>query len=448
MKKIFKIFSLIVLSIVCIDVFIATENVSANTINELKSKITTRGNTIEQLEKDIKKYKQEIIETQTQVKTLKNSIYELDLTRKKLLTEVEITDNKIESTNYTLQKIQEETANTVDKINKGKDTIGQLIRNMDEMEDISLLEMALANTELSVIWNDIENIQRFKSVILNNIKKLKVFKKELENKKLENEIEKKILLQLEDQLLDQKKIVEINKENKNSLLTETKNQESTYQTIITNKKAAKEIFERELASFESQLQIEIDKSRLPSLGSGALGWPLKDMSLNLCSSAQGKTAANCITQYFGDTTFARSGAYNGNGHNGVDFRVATGEPVYASASGTIKETGNTDLYPGCYSYGKWIFITHNNGLSTLYAHLSLIKVKSGQNIQKGDIIGYSGNTGFSTGPHLHYGVYASEGTQITRLGDVKSITNCANARIPVASFNAYLNPIDYLSQTK
>ncbi|MBU2010127.1 peptidoglycan DD-metalloendopeptidase family protein [Patescibacteria group bacterium] len=447
MKKIFKILLLSLIPLIIGSIFF-TVSVSANTIDELKSKINARGNTIEQLEKDINKYKREIIETQAQAKTLKSSIYELDLTRKKLLTDVKVTNNKIESTNYILQKIQEETTNTANKINDGNDTIGQLIRNIDEMENTSLVEMALANAEFSVTWNDIENMQRFRGIISDNLKKLKVFKKELENKKLENETEKKSLLQFEDQLLDQKKIVETNKKNKNYLLSETKNQESTYQTIVANKKAAKEVFEKELADFESQLKTEIDRSRLPALGSGALGWPLKDASLDLCSSVNGKKVANCVTQYFGNTAFARSGAYNGSGHNGIDFRAAVGEPVYASASGTIKGVGNTDLYTGCYSYGKWILVEHDNGLSTLYAHLSLIKVKTGQYAQKGDIIGYSGNTGYSTGPHLHYGVYASEGVQIVRLGDVKSITNCANAYIPVAPFSAYLNPIDYLSQKK
>ncbi|MBU1246608.1 hypothetical protein KJ973_00940, partial [Patescibacteria group bacterium] len=108
MKKIFKILLLSLIPLIIGSIFF-TVSVSANTIDELKSKINARGNTIEQLEKDINKYKREIIETQAQAKTLKSSIYELDLTRKKLLTDVKVTNNKIESTNYILQKIQEET---------------------------------------------------------------------------------------------------------------------------------------------------------------------------------------------------------------------------------------------------------------------------------------------------------------------------------------------------
>jgi len=111
----------------------------------------------------------------------------------------------------------------------------------------------------------------------------------------------------------------------------------------------------------------------------------------------------------------------------------------------VKAVGNTDKVRGCYSYGKYVLVKHNNGLSTLYAHLSFIKVNKGDTVITGDTVGYSGNTGYSTGPHLHFAVYASQGVRIVRYGDyVKGKTNCGNAYIPVAPLNAYLNPLDYL----
>ena len=71
-------------------------------------------------------------------------------------------------------------------------------------------------------------------------------------------------------------------------------------------------------------------------------------------------------------------------------------------------------------------------------------MKAGQSISTGDVIGFSGNTGYSTGPHLHFTVFASQGVQVVRLGDVKKITNCGNVRIPIAPLDAYLNPLSYL----
>ncbi|MCG2695145.1 M23 family metallopeptidase [Candidatus Parcubacteria bacterium] len=188
-------------------------------------------------------------------------------------------------------------------------------------------------------------------------------------------------------------------------------------------------FQKEVSDLESQLKIEIDPNSFPAPESGVLSWPLDNIR---------------ITQFFGNTLFASQNAqvYNGNGHNGVDFGVSSGTKVKAVLGGVVKGTGNTDtIPPKCYSYGKWVLIEHNNGLSTLYAHLSLIKVEPGQFVNEGDIIGYSGNTGYSTGPHLHFGVYATAGVQIQQF--TNSI-NCKDKFIPIASLNAYLNPMDYL----
>ena len=86
-------------------------------------------------------------------------------------------------------------------------------------------------------------------------------------------------------------------------------------------------------------------------------------------------------------------------HYGQDISVNNGTPIYAPADGTIKVA----RYMG--GFGKSIKIDHGYGYTTFYAHLSKFNIKSNQKIKRGDIIGYSGNTGRSTGPHLHYEVH-------------------------------------------
>ncbi|MCY4161336.1 MAG: M23 family metallopeptidase [Flavobacteriaceae bacterium] len=84
-------------------------------------------------------------------------------------------------------------------------------------------------------------------------------------------------------------------------------------------------------------------------------------------------------------------------HRGVDFTVKRGTPIYATGDGIVERVSSK--IPG---YGKHIKINHGFGYQSLYAHLSKYNVRKGQKIQRGDLIGYSGNTGRSTGPHLHY----------------------------------------------
>lgn len=86
-------------------------------------------------------------------------------------------------------------------------------------------------------------------------------------------------------------------------------------------------------------------------------------------------------------------------HKGVDLRAETGTEVYAVSDGIVSRNG---WDPG--GYGKWIEITHEDGITTRYAHLSEKNVKKGDEVKAGDVIGLSGNTGSSTGPHLHYEV--------------------------------------------
>ena len=89
---------------------------------------------------------------------------------------------------------------------------------------------------------------------------------------------------------------------------------------------------------------------------------------------------------------------------GIDLGTSQGTPVQSSLGGIVIGGGNTDEVRGCFSYGKWILVRHNNGLSTLYAHLSKVLVKKGKKIKRGDIIAKTGSSGLSTGPHLHYEV--------------------------------------------
>ena len=87
-------------------------------------------------------------------------------------------------------------------------------------------------------------------------------------------------------------------------------------------------------------------------------------------------------------------------HWGMDFTAKKGTPIYATGNGIIKRADNRSS-----GYGKHIRLDHGFGYVSLYAHLSKYKVRRGQTVKRGDIIGYVGNTGRSVGPHLHYEIF-------------------------------------------
>jgi murein DD-endopeptidase MepM/ murein hydrolase activator NlpD len=93
---------------------------------------------------------------------------------------------------------------------------------------------------------------------------------------------------------------------------------------------------------------------------------------------------------------SRFGWRHGRPHNGIDLALRTGDPVRSMFPGVVRFAGNYS------SYGRLVVIRHHNGLETYYAHLHRIKVTAGEEVDAGTLIGLGGNTGRSTGPHLHF----------------------------------------------
>lgn len=115
-------------------------------------------------------------------------------------------------------------------------------------------------------------------------------------------------------------------------------------------------------------------------------------------------------------------------HKGVDIcNVSYSSKIYATKSGKvlIASMPYSDPDGGSSGYGNYVVIDHGGGMSTLYAHMSIVKVSVGQYVSQGDVIGVTGNTGASTGPHLHYEVHS---------------TTMVNGR----AVTVYENPLNYL----
>jgi murein DD-endopeptidase MepM/ murein hydrolase activator NlpD len=117
-----------------------------------------------------------------------------------------------------------------------------------------------------------------------------------------------------------------------------------------------------------------------------------------------------VTSGFGLRIHPISGRLKG--HTGVDLSARIGTPVRAAASGVVDRASN---YSG---YGKFVHVRHSATISTAYAHLSRISVRRGQHVIQGQVIGYTGNTGYSYGPHLHYEVLKN-GKPVNPLAFVK-----------------------------
>ena len=138
---------------------------------------------------------------------------------------------------------------------------------------------------------------------------------------------------------------------------------------------------------------------------------------------------------------------DGSLHRAIDLRAAVGTPVCAAEDGTVDwvQTWDGRSTSGDQSYGNLVRIRHadyNGGkLQTLYAHLKESKVKYGQAVKEGELIGYSGNTGNSTGPHLHFEVRLN-GTRYNPLNWLDSDFDVASDSVRLGSFTSVVRPVE------
>ncbi len=396
----------------------------AQTATDIQNKINQNNSNIQSLEQEIAAYQAELDSISQQKSSLSSSIKALDITKKKLNADIAVTQNKIDKTNLTIQNLSSDIISKESSIKNNINSIALGIKNINELEQTSLIENILSEESFTVVWNDIEDISTVRESVRTDILKLRQVKGALEDTRNTTIDAKNQLTKLKSQLSDQQKIVAQNTLEKNNLLTQTKNNEANYQKLLKDRIAKRDVFEKEISDYEAQLQYVLDPSKLPQ--GRVLSWPLDKIY---------------VTQLFGKTVDSKR-LYTSGTHSGVDFRASVGTPVMSMADGIVMGTGDTDLT--CYggSFGKFVFIQYNNGLSSAFGHLSLIKVVEGQTIKRGEVVGYSGATGHVTGPHLHVSLYAPGAA---KMGTLPS-AGCTGRKyiMPLAPVTGYLNALDFL----
>lgn len=400
---------------------------SATEADNIRDKITSKNSELEQLKSQIETYKKQVDVARGETQTLQGEIKALDVDRQKMSTGIKVTENRLETANLNIDRLGLGIEDTEKKITAAEAAIAEVLRTTEQAESRSMIETVLSKKNLSDVLDESFQLGQLRDKISDRLGELEKHKEDLTGKKIEREGEKKKLTGYKIRLIDEKTVLDIVRKEQKDLLAVTRNKESNYRKILEQNIAKKEAFEKELFDYEAQLKRELDKKFIPAVGSKILMWPLDEVR---------------ITQHFGRTKDAAR-LYASGTHNGIDFAAHRGTPIKAAAGGTVIGTGNTDEVCPKGSYGKWVFIRHNNGLSTLSAHLDLIKVAEGQTVSVGDIIGYSGNTGYATGPHLHFTVFASDGVQV---GSYASQGGCKGRSwtmpLPTAK-NAYLDPEAY-----
>lgn len=397
----------------------------------LQAEIEAKRREVARLNAEIQQTQAQIASLQGQGRNLQGAISELDSGIKQATLNIRASEANIERLLLEIESLGYEIGEVGEEIDQKQAMVGDLLRTIQRKEKTGFLESILGSRTLAEGLLEINALKALQDNLSTEVESLAEMREFL-GSSLEASSYHKRDLEVEVKNLESRKVIlDEQKGQKEVLLTQTRSQEGEYQELLTTQQQQQRALLEEISDIESKLSKGFDRSTVPSRQPGFLIWPVTNLGQN----------AGVLTQHYGETAYSTR-FYKGRPHNGTDIGAPIGTEVRASADGTVAHVDYNGLY---YQYGRYIMIDHGNGLSTLYAHLSQASVNAGQRVAKGEVIGYVGNTGFATGPHLHFGLYATPagGWQYSTNRDQGGLFSIppATGLVPIG---VTLNPEQYL----
>jgi murein DD-endopeptidase MepM/ murein hydrolase activator NlpD len=306
-----------------------------------------------------------------------------------LANEIAILDGQIQVAELALQATKLQISDTNDQIaqeerelEQQQKMLNESLRLMYEEQQTSIIETLFTSRSFSAVLDRIEYLNTVKDKIDTAILRIKQIKSELEIKRASLDI-------LRQQQEVQASSLNSQKTQKANLLAETQGQEALYQQKLAQTKQNFSKAQAEEQAAEAAAGSSYDAPPSPF----GFSWPTQDHTITC--------AWHCyhVGNYW---------------HSGIDLRNGLGAPIFAAADGVVTHDGkqdpsNTNTWPWSLSYGNYVEISHSGNFQSLYAHLYYDNVvRSGQTVHRGQLIGYTGNTGYSSGPHLHFEIRYNE----------------------------------------
>lgn len=303
---------------------------------------------------------EELNDIESEVESTKSDLEALVSSIESQQAEIDRIQDSMDEKQAEIEKAQKDIEETIQDIEERQDGLNNRLRTMYKNGSVGYLDVLLGSNSISEFITNLEMIQR---IYRNDQKTLEVLEKqqkELEEKRAALKVQQEELAAQKGQAEEKKRAM--------------KSDQEALQAKLDELNAEADRISSEIAAMQ-------DTNK--KYEGGAFMWP---------------TTSTYITSQFGFRIHPVTGIYTG--HTGVDIGVGSGSPVYAAADGTVIHASNA-WYGG---YGVAVIIDHGSGISTLYGHNTSVTVSPGQNVSRGQVIAYSGNTGISTGPHLHFEV--------------------------------------------
>jgi len=364
-----------------------------NLRSDLESKIKIQNQELENLNRQMAEVQSKLKNTKDEKQTLQKELSKIRASIDQLNLNIKADEASIKKLNLEIESLHLDINDIQKSIFNKEGGIASLLKKIQKNDQQNFLITFLAGKSLVDVVFAVHSISEVNNQLLSEIENLSNLNKDLSSKVVIVSNKKSEITLRRQNLEARKFIVEDQEGEKATLLANTKNKESTYEQELAELRKKQDEIAEEIDRIETQLKEKFDSSLLPTSRTGFFAWPI------LLRKDGG---AGTLTQHYGEV----SNLYKGKPHNGMDIGAPVGTPVLAALAGKIIAVDDNDLSKSRkYQYGKYVLIAHDNSFTTLYAHLSRQSVRVGDLVKQGDLIGYSGSTGYSTGPHLHFGLY-------------------------------------------
>lgn len=353
-----------------------------------------------ELNKKIQETKENLNDVNSQKKESQEKVNDLSGQINSYESQISSLEGEIASKTKEANEMQKKLDELEIEREKNQNLLDERLITLYEAGEVSYLDMLLSSSDLTEFISSYYMIETLTAADKELIQKLEDDKKQIA------EMQEKINASLNEIETNKTKLESVKKElNKAKNKEETKVEELTEQShdlesdVKAYEKKMKELDAKEKEQERAlQKKYEEAKKKAEEQNNSA-------GSNSGSNSGGGVSSKGFIRPVKSGKITAEMYYSSGKYHGAVDFGVSVGTPVYAAADGIVV----TSTWGGSDSYGYYVKIKHYNGYYTLYAHASSLVAKVGQEVKQGDLIMYSGNTGNSTGPHLHYEVRKSPG---------------------------------------
>ncbi len=377
----------------------ASAQVQPSQATTLQQQIQEKANALQQLQAQRDALERSLEEIEKSGKSLKSEIRSIENNVSQLNVSIKTASLTVDELKLQIDQLGQDRASIATKIKNKQAAVKQLFLEIQELDQDTLLAVVFRKGTLSDQTAELQRMITLNGSFRSGIAELSNLQEQLSQKVVETKNKQKAQEQAYTNLVSQQSIVKDQKQEKEQLLSQTKNQEQVYQAQISVLEQAQIDISNEVEKIESVLRGSINANLLPVARKLFL-WPVNGGSLS---------------QGYGYTKFAKK-AYKSQYHNGVDIAAPIGTEIYAAESGRVINVGDQDKFCRKGAYGKFVVVKHDNGLTTLNGHLSRYIVSIGQRVERGQVIGYMGRTGYATGSHLHFTVFASQTLTPARVG--------------------------------